>query len=63
MAKDVAHFCKTCKICKKFKKHSKKYGKLPLKDVNHDMIPWDVVQIDTIGPYSVTTKDGKFLQL
>ena len=27
------------------------------------MIPWDVVQIDTIGPYSITTNTGKELTL
>ena len=28
-----------------------------------EITPWDVVQIDTIGPYSVTSNKGKILSL
>ena len=63
MTEDIKHFVSTCHTCKKFKKNRQKYGKLPLKDIAQDYIPWDVVQIDTIGPYSVTTSKGKTLQL
>ena len=60
---DCTHFVKTCKTCKKFKKSRQKYGKLPLKDVQQEIIPWDVVQIDTIGPYTITSNTGKDLHL
>ena len=49
MTGDIKHFVKTSNTCKKFKKSRQKYGKLPLKDVKQETIPWDVVQIDTIG--------------
>ena len=62
MTEDIKHFVKTCHTCKKFKKNRKKYGKLSLKDITQDYIPWDAVQIDTIGPYSITTSKGKTLQ-
>ena len=63
MTDDCKHFVKTCHTCKKFKKNRQKYGKIPLKDITQDFIPWDVVQIDSIGPYSITTKEGKTLTL
>ena len=63
MTGDIKHFVKTCNTCKKFKKSRQKYGKLPLKDVKQETIPWDVVQIDTIGPYTITSNTGKDLHL
>ena len=34
----------------------KKYGKLPPKNV--ELIPWDTVCIDLVGPYTVTDQKG-----
>ena len=61
MTSDIKYFVKSCETCKKFKKSRQKYCQLPLKDVSQEITPWDVVQIDTIGPYSVTTSTGKLL--
>ena len=63
MTSDIKYFVKSCETCKAFKKCRQKYGQLPLKDVSQEITPWDVVQIDTIGPYSVTTNTGKLLSL
>ena len=63
MSQDIKDHVKNCITCSKFKKARKKYGKLPVKEVAEETIPWDTVQIDTIGPYSLTTKDGKDLEL
>ena len=52
-----------CETCRKFKKSRTKYGKLHVKDVSQEVIPWDMVQIDTIGPYSVTINTRKTLSL
>ena len=63
MTNDIKHFVKTCHVCKKFKKNRQKFGQLPLKDITQDMIPGDVVKIDTVGPYTVTSNEGKTLHL
>ena len=59
----IQKYVANCVTCKKFKKSRKKYGKLPVKEVNDEIIPWETVQIDTIGPYSFVTKDGKYLEI
>ena len=63
MSADIKRHVVACATCKKFKKSRTKYGKLPVKDVTQEVIPWDTVQIDSIGPYSITTCTGKTLQL
>ena len=63
MTGDIQHFVKTCTTCKQFKKNRKKYGKLPLKDMQQDAIPWETMQIDTIGPYVITSSKGKQMYL
>ena len=45
---------KKCKICQLSKKKSIKYGKLPPKEAESE--PWDVLCVDLIGPYSITSK-------
>ena len=61
MEKHIEQFVKKCKICQKNKKQKKKYGKLPAKSIN--LIPWDTVCVDCVGPYSVTTNTGEKLEL
>jgi hypothetical protein len=39
----------------------KNYGHLSLKDI--DQNPWDTICVDLIGPYTITTKHGKELNL
>ena len=45
------------------KKCKRKYGKLPPKNVG-DLIPWQTVHVDLIGPYSITAEqlqpDGSY---
>ena len=48
-------FVKTCKVCQEYKK-KKKYGHLPLKDIDDKLTLWKTVHLDLIGPYTVTCK-------
>ena len=41
----------------------KKYGKLPLKDVLQDAIPLEILQIDSIGLYTITCSRCKQMHL
>jgi hypothetical protein len=45
-------WCVKCPTCQKFKKRSRKYGHLPPKEVDQ-LIPWDTVNVDLIGPYKI----------
>ena len=56
METDIKAFTKACTTCQKFKKKRKRYGKLPPKQV--DLIPWECVCVDLVGPYTVTDKTG-----
>ena len=51
----VQHVSK-CKACQLYKKQKKKYGHLPIKDV--EAHPWHTLCVDLIGPYTVRTKRG-----
>ena len=51
MRNTVKQVCSKCESCQLNKKHQLKYGKTPLKDP--DIIPWDVLCIDLIGPYPI----------
>ena len=54
----VRVFCRTCRKCQLCKKARKKYGQLPAKtDIN--LKPWQRVDVDCIGPYTVKTLTGK----
>ena len=54
MEDEIRQFVKQCPTCQRLKKKKKKkkYGKLPPKNV--ELIPWDTVCIDLVGPYTVT---------
>ena len=58
---DVEHTVRTCPECQKNKKVRKKYGKLPPKDASTECTPWERVNIDLIGPLSVTTPSGTYV--
>jgi hypothetical protein len=47
---------KNCHACQINKRQKVKYGKLPAKLVV--MIPWEVLCVDLIGPYTLKGKDG-----
>ena len=49
--KQVENYCKRCSICQRTKKTKKKYGHLPPKKA--EVIPWNMLCIDLIGPYTV----------
>ena len=55
MAKQITLFCMKCEICQRHKKRKRKYGKLPPKNVG-ELIPWQTVHVDLIGPYSITAQ-------
>ena len=56
MESDIKAFTKACPTCQRHKKKRKKYSKLPPKQV--DLIPWECVCIDLVGPYTVPDKTG-----
>ena len=60
MEDEIRQFVKQCPTCQRFKKKKKKkkkkYDKLPPKNV--ELIPWDTVCIDLVGPYTVTDQKG-----
>jgi len=59
---DVERWSKIGKTCQLAKKKVKKYGKLPAK--NAEVSPWNNVQIDCIGPFTVKQKrNGKLIKL
>ena len=61
MRKDVEKVCSTCPICQLNKRNKKKYGHLPEKQA--EAIPWDVLCVDLIGPYTMKRKRKKDLTL
>lgn len=59
MRKEVEQFVKSCDKCQRCKKQRKKYGKLPPKQVEASE-PWNRVNVDMVGPYTVRTEKGTF---
>ena len=57
LTKQVEQYCKTCHQCQLFKKQRKKYGHLPAKTA--EVKPWQRVNVDLIGPYTVKTPKKK----
>ena len=58
MRKDVRAHCRSCRECQLAKKVRKKYGLMPLKD-NYSLTPWERVDVDLIGPYTIRNNNGK----
>ena len=56
MSSDCKYHVRTCEICQKYKKTHPKYGHLPAKiaEVN----PWEVLCVDLVGPYTVSSIEG-----
>eukprot|EP00644_Phytophthora_capsici_P009525 jgi/Phyca11/106930/e_gw1.13.870.1 len=52
METTIVNYCRNCKTCKRAKLHGgpQAYGKIPPRDM-HVVDPFDVVHVDTIGPY------------
>ena len=65
LRQQVDEYVRTCEQCQKMKITGKnKYGKLPLVPALRDKDPWEKVQVDCCGPWSIKTKlsDGKVLE-
>jgi cleavage and polyadenylation specificity factor subunit 1 len=58
LRQDVRAHCKTCRECQLAKKVRKKYGQLPLKE-SYSLTPWERVDVDLIGPYTIRNENGK----
>ena len=65
MASQANSLCKRCNECQRHKPRKRKYGQLPSRMVG-DLIPWETVHVDLIGPYSVRANqfqtDGSIAQ-
>ena len=59
LREQVRSFCKTCKQCQKCKKIRKQYGHLPAKKYIN-LLPWQRVDVDCIGPYTVRIPGKKY---
>ena len=57
MRRQVQYHTRKCKQCQLDKGTSKKYGHLPPKDIEKSE-PWNRVNVDLIGPWSVKTPKG-----
>ena len=53
---EVEQYINKCQACQLYKGQKKKYGHLPMKDV--EFHPWKSLCVDLIGPYTVRTKKG-----
>ena len=58
---EVHEVCTKCHLCQKTKCTGKKYGHLPPKEA--ETIPWDVLCVDLIGPYTIKRRGKKNLTL
>jgi hypothetical protein len=56
LTRNVQSHCKTCNLCQFNKKTRQQYGKLPVKMA--EATPWEIVQVDLIGPWKVKTPSG-----
>ena len=57
LTEDVKKHVKTCLPCQKCKKTRKPYAHLPVKRAKIE--PWKLVQVDLVGPWTVSTPSGK----
>ena len=55
MGNHCMNFCKKCEVCQLHKPRKTKYGHLPPKRVG-ELVPWNTIHVDLIGPYSITAQ-------
>ena len=55
LSTDVKKVCKSCHTCQLTKQKTVKYGKLPAKEA--EVIPWDTLCVDLIGPYKINNNN------
>jgi hypothetical protein len=60
---DVEYTVRTCPACQKNKRVRKKYGELPPKEAETECTPWERVNVDLVGPFTVTQPNGASLAL
>ena len=58
MAEEIKQHVGYCKSCQINKKVRKEYGKIPVKEAE-ESLPWNRVNVDMMGPLTVTTATGK----
>jgi hypothetical protein len=56
LTRNVHSHCKTCRLCQFSKMTRKQYVKFPVKMA--EATPWEIVQLDLIGPWKVRTPSG-----
>ena len=61
LREDVHKMCRKCPVCQKCKKSSKKYGHLPEKAA--ELVPWDKLCVDLVGPYQIPQEQGSTMEL
>lgn len=61
MRNDVREIIKKCPNCQRQKRVQLKYGHLPPKEA--EVQPWEILQVDLIGPYTIRRKRRKDLKL
>jgi len=61
MDKQIEDICRKCVTCQRNKRTTKKWGHVPPKVAEYH--PWDLVCVDTIGPYTIHRKGMKPLTL
>jgi hypothetical protein len=59
MRNTIRSYVKSCRSCQINKRHSQKYEHVPLKLVI--MIPWRVLCVEHIGPYTFKGKDSSII--
>lgn len=60
MRSEIRKFTKYCDRCQLGKKRKRKYGHLPPKIAAIN--PWEVVQVDLIGPYTIKGQSGPAME-
>ena len=60
LREQVRKHCSHCPTCQKSKRDFIKYGNLPTKEA--EVIPWDKMCVDLIGPYKIRRKGEKELK-
>lgn len=61
LRKTVESVCAKCDLCQRTKRTKKSYGHLPPKEA--EIVPWYTLCVDMIGPYKISRKGKKDLQL
>jgi hypothetical protein len=59
MRTSIRSLTKSCRACQVNKKRKLKYGNLPPKTII--TVPWRVLCVDLIGPYTLKGKDGTII--